>query len=181
MKSLTVPIPQRISQLRFVAGFTVLELMITITIIAIGLSLAVPSIRETIANNQVAVANNSIISAINLARSEAITRGNSVVVCPSTTGKKCNNGKWNAGWIVFDNNDADATLATTEIIRVNSRAEAVNRTGYGGIIVFQPDGTTTLNGSKTIKICFAGTAVTKKCRSITISRFGSVKSVETTG
>jgi len=168
-------------QVRFASGFTVLELMITVTIIAIGLSLSVPSIRDTMANNRVAVANNSIVSAINLARSEAITRGNSVAVCPSNAGTKCNNGKWNTGWIVFDNIDGNATLVDTEIIRVNRRNGDVKRTGYGGMIVFQPDGTTTLNATKTIKICFTDTSVTDKCRSITINRFGSVKSVGTTG
>ncbi|GMR14714.1 MAG: GspH/FimT family pseudopilin [Gammaproteobacteria bacterium] len=181
MQCLKTPIPRRTSNLRFVSGFTMLELMITITIIAIGLSLAVPSIRDTMANNQVAVANNSIVSGINLARSEAITRGNAVAVCPSNTGNGCNNGKWNRGWIVFDDTDGNATLVTAEIIRVNSRNETVNRTGFAGTIVFQPDGTTTLGTAQTMKICYADTGVTNKCRSITISRFGSVSSQETTG
>ncbi len=162
-------------------GFTLLELMITITILAVGLSLAVPSIRSISANNQVAAANNSILTAINLARSEAITRGNAVAVCPSSAGKRCNNGKWNAGWIVFDDSDGNASPAVAEIIRVNSRSETVNRTGYAGSIIFRPDGTTTLGSNKTMTICYTDTSVSNKCRTITISRFGFVKSVDTTG
>lgn len=167
-------------QLNTLQGFTLIELIITIAIVAILMSLAVPSIRTMMANNQVAVTNNSIISALNLARSEAVTRANQVGVCPSNNGNGCNNGQWNTGWVVFDNLDGNGTPTNAERIRVDTRETTVTRSGFAGTIVFQANGTTTLAGAQTIKICFKNTNVTNKCRSITISRFGSVKSTKTT-
>ncbi len=165
---------------RLNAGFTLMELIITTAILAIVLSLAVPSVRITMANNQIATANNAIVSALNLARSEAITRANQVSVCPSNAGNNCNNNRWNRGWIVFDNLDGNGIPAGTEIIRRDRRDSSVTPSGFNGAVTFQANGTTTLAGPQTITICFNDTTVTNKCRSITISRFGSIKSVTTT-
>lgn len=157
-----------------------MELIITIAILAIGVTLAVPSVRVTMANNQIAVANNSIMAGFNLARSEAITRGNAVVICPSNNGNSCNNNRWNNGWIVFDDADGNGTMVVAEVIRRSFRESDVTRSGLSGNVAFQADGTTTLGASTSITICFNNSAITDKCRVISINRFGTVTSATTT-
>ncbi len=165
---------------RWGAGFTMVELIITIAILAVGLVLAVPSIRVTMANNQIAVANNSIMAGFNLARSEAITRGNGVVICPSRDGNNCDNNRWNTGWIVFDDTDGNGVMVAEEMIRSSSRESDVTRSGLSGNVTFQADGTTTLGASTSITICFSNLAITTKCREISINRFGAITSKSST-
>lgn len=83
-------------------GFTLLELMITVSILAILLAIAVPSFTSTIRSNQIETTTNGLVGALSLARSEASKRGTSVSVCASTNGTSCSGGTdWSTGWIVF--------------------------------------------------------------------------------
>ncbi len=63
------------------AGFTLLELIVTIAVASIILGIAVPSFRAMSINNRLATQANDIVGAINLARSEAIKRNRSVSLC----------------------------------------------------------------------------------------------------
>ncbi len=161
-------------------GFTMIELMVAIVIVAILISLSVPSIRAISANNQIAVANNSIITGFNLARSEAVSRGNAVSICPSQNGTACANGKWDTGWIVFDNADGNGNMVETEVIRASVRSSDIARSGLAGNVVFNPDGTTTLGASNSITVCYVDSTVSNRCRVISISQFGLISSAETT-
>lgn len=161
-------------------GFTMIELMLAVGILAILLALSVPSIRTISANNQIAVANNSIVTGFNLARSEAVSRGNSVSICPSENGTACEDGKWETGWIVFDNADGNGTMVETEVIRASVQNSDIARSGLAGNVVFNPDGTTTLGASNSITVCYVDSTVTDKCRVISISQFGLISSAETT-
>jgi type IV fimbrial biogenesis protein FimT len=55
-------------------GFTILELMVAITVVAILIGLAVPSLTEIIKRNEIAAQNNELIALVHLARNEAIRR-----------------------------------------------------------------------------------------------------------
>ncbi|MDR1648079.1 MAG: GspH/FimT family pseudopilin [Zoogloeaceae bacterium] len=68
---------------RFAAGFTLVELMVAITIVAILAVFMVPSIREMIQRNRVSSYSNELITALALARSEAIRRGTPAAVVRS--------------------------------------------------------------------------------------------------
>lgn len=81
-------------------GFTLIELMITITVVAILLSLAIPSFDNIIRENRMTTQTNELITAISIARSEAIRQGVQVDVVPVS-------GSWNNGWIVKVNGGAD--------------------------------------------------------------------------
>lgn len=84
-------------------GFSLLELMITITIAAILLVIAVPSFRDVIHRNQVSSASNALLASLAYARAEAITRGQLVSMCPSSTGDSCTAGgqAFDSGWLVY--------------------------------------------------------------------------------
>lgn len=115
-------------------GFTLLELMITLAIVVILATTAVPSFWQTIQNNRATTQANELTTAINTARSEASKRGQRVRVCPSRDGATCDNGNdWTIGWIVLrDDND--------EVIRVwDALPPTANLTGNGHV-VYRPVG-----------------------------------------
>jgi len=84
-------------------GFSLLELMITITVAAILLVIAVPSFRDVIHRNQVSSASNEILASLAYARTEAITRGQLVSMCPSANAAGCTTGgqAFGPGWLVY--------------------------------------------------------------------------------
>lgn len=91
------------------SGVTLTELLITLAIGAILLSLATPSFQWIVRTNRTAAVTNEFVRALQLARSEAVTRGVRVTVCKSNTTDQsdpdnivCNaDADWTDGWIVF--------------------------------------------------------------------------------
>ncbi len=87
-------------------AFTLIELMVTVSILAIVMSLAIPSFRSSVNNNRSLGAGGELITALNFARTEAIKRGGYVSVCASNTGNTSTPsclaaGNWAKGWLVF--------------------------------------------------------------------------------
>ncbi len=97
-------------------GFTLIELMITIAVLAIGTMLAYPSFSNVIKSNRVATSTNNLIAAFNLARSEAIRSNRGGGVCPSKSGADCEGADWNAGFIAFLDQDASGTWSTGDSV-----------------------------------------------------------------
>ena len=87
-------------------GFTLIELMIAVSILSIIMMVGVPSFSSSINKNSVAATVNDIQTSLNQARSEAVTRGVTVTVCSSNNQVSCSGG-WDDGWIVFSDIDAD--------------------------------------------------------------------------
>lgn len=91
---------------RAMAGFTLLELMITVAVAAVLMMVAIPAYQGMIQRNTMTSVLNDLVGDINYARSEAITRGAPVVVCPSINESDCAPaGDWRLGWIVRAPND----------------------------------------------------------------------------
>lgn len=74
-------------------GFTLIELMVVVSIMAIMASLAVPSFQQLMASQRVRVTGYNIVSDLVLARSEAVKRGENVTLTPVS-------GDWTQGWSV---------------------------------------------------------------------------------
>jgi len=93
-------------------GFTLIELMVTVAIVAVTLTIGVPSFREMVRNNQMSAQTNALIAALNMARSESVKRGGDVTFCKrNTAGTACNNaGKWEDGWLLFIDANGDGVL-----------------------------------------------------------------------
>jgi type IV fimbrial biogenesis protein FimT len=83
-------------------GFTMVEVVMTIAIAAILMSIAIPSFRYVTNSNRIASELNGLLGDLQLARSQAIKEGRNVTVCQSTDGASCTNAtSWEQGWIVF--------------------------------------------------------------------------------
>jgi type IV fimbrial biogenesis protein FimT len=89
-----------VSQPGAATGFTTVELMVTITIFAILVTIAVPSFRDASLGSQLRAMSNSLAASAALARSEAIKRNKSVTMCASADGLTCDGSSWDSGWIV---------------------------------------------------------------------------------
>jgi type IV fimbrial biogenesis protein FimT len=83
------------------AGFTLVEMMIVIALVAIIMAIAVPSFREASLGSQLRATANELVAGAMLARSEAIKRNAAVTMCVSTSGTACTGGSWEQGWIVI--------------------------------------------------------------------------------
>jgi len=90
-------------------GFTLIEMMVGVAIMAILAAIAVPSFAALHQNVARRTALNNFWHAIFLARSEAVKRNSVIALCRSSDGSSCNNNAldWSSGWIVFDNLDHD--------------------------------------------------------------------------
>lgn len=82
------------------AGFTLIELMVAISILAIVLGLGVPSLQRLIESNRISAVTNDLVAALQFARSEAIKTGTNMVVCSSDDELTCS-GSWIDGWVVL--------------------------------------------------------------------------------
>ncbi len=102
------------------AGLTLIELLITLAIGAITLTMAVPAMGSLIGNSTRTSAINTLVSHIQLARSEAITRGGQIILCPSIDNETCyNSTTWNDGYIlVVDKNSNKIADSDDEVVRV---------------------------------------------------------------
>jgi type IV fimbrial biogenesis protein FimT len=89
-------------------GFSLVELMVVVAIVAILTMIALPSYRHLIQLNRLATDTNNFLSALNLARNEAVARGRPVSACASVSGTACDGtgtDDWSNGWIVFTDYD----------------------------------------------------------------------------
>lgn len=84
-------------------GFSLLELMITIVVMAILLAIALPSFRDVIHRNEVSSASNTLLASMSYARSESITRSQLVSMCPSADGASCTSTgtAFEPGWLIY--------------------------------------------------------------------------------
>lgn len=169
-------------------GFTLMELMIAIAVLAILITIAAPSISETIRNNQIAAQNNELIALINLARNEAVRRnvpegedGVRVILRNNDDGDG-----WDGLVVVSDAADADAECNVADAIRCASLSDTAltnnaedaasadrvvlefNNRGY--LTPFQPVPFTLIHEN-----C----SNPRQARAITVTGVGQVDSVET--
>ena len=96
--------------LKYVRGFGLIELMVTLAVAAIVLAIAIPSFNTQILNSRSLALGEDFAAAVNFARVEAVTRRARVSVCASSNGLACGGG-WDSGFIAFVDNAASDTAA----------------------------------------------------------------------
>lgn len=178
---------------RAMAGFTLIELMISIAIVAILLAMAVPSFQSLLRSRELAAETGRVRTALSFARNEAITRKQHVVVCPSSTGTSCAaSNSWSSGWMIFvdinENGLRSTTTSDGEIIlrvqgvpegqvRITSGVETSPSTNAKYTVRYNESGSKEL-GVTELRVC-AGNALassdTEFSRTIDIANSGSAR------
>jgi type IV fimbrial biogenesis protein FimT len=88
-------------------GFTLIELMVTVSVLAIALALAAPAFMQLIATNRLSGQTNEFIATLHLARSEAVRRAQ-----PVTLRANSDPDDYAKGWQVFTDADANGSEAS---------------------------------------------------------------------
>ena len=168
---------------RSAIGFTLIELMVTITMIAIVLTVGVPSFQASIRNSVLTAGINEFVAALNFARGEAIKRGVNVTVrrtsspCPSTSSSVGYEG----GWQVFTDVNAHGCNDSSSDQVLRTHASLNNGyTLWGNSVVnyisYKPDGTSQNYGS--FALCDATNTLTPNtARVISVSMLGRITMV----
>ncbi len=141
------------------AGLTLIEALATLASVSVTLAIAVPSYQHLALSGRVASAAHSIYSHLNLARSEAVSRAERVIMCPSRDYAGCDPSQdWNHGWILFVDSNRDRERQTDEpLVRVAHQIPEDVRiqttSGKRVAITYQPDGTVTGDSNTHFRLC----------------------------
>jgi type IV fimbrial biogenesis protein FimT len=93
-----------------ICGFTLIELITTLAVLGITLSLAIPGMTSLIGKNAMTSRVNSVVAHLQMARSESIKRGVNTVLCPTTDGLSCHDSiDWSGGYILFSDSNQNRT------------------------------------------------------------------------
>jgi type IV fimbrial biogenesis protein FimT len=99
-------------------GFTLIELMTAILVLAILVGVAIPSFREFASDSRMGSAASDLVTAMNVARSEALRRSTPVEVCASADLAGCaNTTNWTSGWIVFADFNGNGAVDANELLQ----------------------------------------------------------------
>lgn len=159
-------------------AFTLVELMVTLAVLGISLMIAVPSFLSYSRSNRTVSETNSLVGALNFARSEATKRSANVSVCTSADGLTCVSGiGWTTGWIVFvntDNDDPAQVDGGEEILRVYGAIAPGNTLTVSPALVdfvtYRANGFSNAQG----QFVLCDDRGTDSARAITVSRTGRV-------
>ena len=150
------------SYLKTGSGFTLIELMIAISLSVVILTFAVPSFSSFIKNGRVTTFTNTLVTDVNFARQEAVTRGDKVILCrsanPTAAAPSCggNANNWSSGWLVFVSKDANTTYddGTDVLLRatdeISGGVSIMTNDTSNANLVYNTDGTIDMGGGTAI-------------------------------
>lgn len=96
-------------------GFTLVELLVTLAVCAILIGAALPAFSAIVAGNEVTVARDELLRALNLARHSAIMRNVPSAACPIDGTRECDTEqRWELGWIVFTDPNQDGRCTDSD-------------------------------------------------------------------
>lgn len=102
-------------------GFTLVELMITLIVMGVVIFIAVPNFADLIRSNRLTTSSNELVIAMQIARSEAVKRGENVEVCAraSDGSQTCSgdNGTWDQGWLVWQDANGNSSVDNGEVVQ----------------------------------------------------------------
>lgn len=171
---------------RQLLGFTLIELMVTVSVLAILIAIGMPSFVSVINSNRLTAQSNEVVAALQLARVEAVRQNRRAIVCGSADGSTCSGSTaWNTGWITFLDMDSNGSPTAAEIIRANTvKAPIVVRSGVASISI-RSDGLAHLaDGSlvnTTINVCIPTTRPVSNQRVVSLGSGSRISTAPANG
>ncbi len=159
-------------------GLTLIELLVTLSVLAIVAALALPGFGETLRRNRIATTSHLLTASFAMARSAAVMRGHPVSVCPADATRHCReDGVWEDGWIVFlDAQRTGQPASDADILRVTDPlgGDVVVRATEGRDHArFQPDGR---SGGSTLTLRLCAADDHRTLRQVILNNHGRVRS-----
>jgi type IV fimbrial biogenesis protein FimT len=161
------------SEKRLNAGFTLVELMITVVLLAILTILAMPAFQGVMERLRIQSAANSLSAAFATARSESVKLGTNVTVCKSLDKENCTtDGDWSIGWIIH-------ATAASPIKVFDSPAGGVSMAGSSvpdlqNSVQFMPTGASNLGATGNVTVCLPG----RTSRVVSVASSGRIRVAE---
>lgn len=165
---------------------TLIELMVTLSILGILMALAVPSFQAMIASSRLTTSSNDFLATLSQARSNAIKTGSRITICKSANGTQCaTSGDWEQGWIMFNDTtrsgtDASVDTGETIISSVPALPSGLVMPGNMNFVSFAADGQPKLMTggflSGKIRICSTSTSLAndQRARDLVLNSAGRI-------
>ena len=163
-------------------GFTLIELLIVLVVGATLLTIAIPGLVSLVNTSRLAAVTNNLVSSLQLARSEAIKRGQRVTVCKTSDAMAitptCDaSASWRDGWLIFVDGGTRGVIETGDtLLRAQapaSTAVAITVSNFSTYISYLSSGVSQApnnlaNGK--LRICMAGNQ-----REVIVNRVGRIR------
>ncbi|MCA0392912.1 MAG: GspH/FimT family pseudopilin [Proteobacteria bacterium] len=142
------------------AGFTLIEALITLSIAALFITLALPALDDLLQRQRTASALHQLSADFALARTRAIVGRRQVVVCPRTADDRCRDGgDWSQGWLVFVDGDGNRQPdAAKDVLRITSLPNGNGQLQLSStrpFLRYQSDGRSA-HSNLTVHVCATG-------------------------
>ncbi len=162
-------------------GFTMLELLMAVVVLAILVGLGAPQMMPLVHSSRLAATSNELVAAVHLARAETVRRNRPVVLCRSADQATCATGGLWPGWLLFVDTDGDGVLdAGEDIVRTGAVEAGLALRASSNIstrndrLRFAPSGRaiagdelTMLNA--TLRVCAATTQPAQNARDVSLA------------
>ncbi|MBF0186573.1 MAG: GspH/FimT family pseudopilin [Magnetococcales bacterium] len=167
-------------------GFTLVELIMGVAIVAILVTVAVPSYNEMLKLNRHRVQTSTLVRDLGMARSEAATRKARVVVCRKDLGTQCSvdaSLDWENGWLVFIDADldddygaGDTLISQMDALEGTSNTLRADNTDFDDLFYYEPDGTAvSTTGTRGVTFNFCDDRGASSGMTVEISQSGRPK------
>jgi type IV fimbrial biogenesis protein FimT len=139
------------------SGFSLLEILISVAVMIIVLTIAIPNFTGVVRSNRLTTAVNDFVGALHLTRSEAVRAGGATI-CASDNQEDCNSTDWHDGWIVFSDFNSDGNHDADEpVIRASdSIPESVTIDSAKNVITYSGNGFLSEPGIQSVVFCNKG-------------------------
>lgn len=165
------------------AGFTLVELMITLAVAAVLAAIAVPSLRTFVQNQRRDGAIDALLASLNYARNTALSLDQTTTVCAGTPGLSCSGGRWSDGWEVLTQPiGGSVSLLTEHVQQSQGSAPSLSALNGSSTFAFSGQGLITnmvSSGSELITVCDNRGA--SFARAVQVNRAGYIQASPTPG
>ena len=156
-------------------GVTLYEALVTMTVAGVLATVGIPSLQALLANTRLTTATNTLLAALATTRSEAIKRGQRVVLCPSSDYRSCTDASdWHVGYVLYvDNNNSSDLNPGEPVLRVFDGLTGVTvlSSVYRDHVTYQPSGLA-YGSNLSFAVCARGAAAG---RAVVVSNTGRAR------